>query len=317
MNFHIFTFTSIIICSTSAFAQPPPQADTLFRYDHSAPLHVRDSLIEATSGWSVYDISYASPRFGRVTGYLVTPAQKGRYPGIVFGHWGEGNRTEFLPEAKLYAQAGAISLMIDYPWVRPAPYRVNQGQGFGEAGKDLAAFTQAVVDLRRGIDLLMSRPDVDTSRIAYVGHSYGAQWGAILSAVDKRMKTSVLMAGVPSDSVFWVESTDPSLVAYQESATKEAAANYLRTVTMPLAAISYVSSAKPLSLLFQFARKDRGFSLSAMNRYYNAASEPKAVKWYDTGHELNDPQALIDRAEWLGKHIGIKSLKPIFEEMLK
>jgi cephalosporin-C deacetylase-like acetyl esterase len=42
---------------------------------------------------------------------------------------------------------------------------------------------QAVVDLRRGIDLLLARSDVDPKRLAYVGHSYGAQWGSILSAL--------------------------------------------------------------------------------------------------------------------------------------
>lgn len=57
---------------------------------------------------------------------------------------------------------------------------------------DRQAEIHAVVDLRRGIDLLLARPDVDPRRLAYVGHSYGAQWGAILSAVDKRIKTAVL-----------------------------------------------------------------------------------------------------------------------------
>jgi hypothetical protein len=49
---------------------------------------------------------------------------------------------------------------------------------------------QAVVDLRRRIDLLLARSDVDPKRLAYVEHyvehNYGAQWGSILSAVDKR-----------------------------------------------------------------------------------------------------------------------------------
>jgi hypothetical protein len=34
-----------------------------------------------------------------------------------------------------------------------------------------------VVDLRRGIDALRARSDVDSNRIAYVGHSSGAHWG--------------------------------------------------------------------------------------------------------------------------------------------
>jgi hypothetical protein len=37
-----------------------------------------------------------------------------RRPGIVFGHWGPGNRSEFVPEAIVYAKAGAVSLLINY-----------------------------------------------------------------------------------------------------------------------------------------------------------------------------------------------------------
>jgi dienelactone hydrolase len=302
---------------TAASAQLPQAADTLFRYDRSLKLEARDSLIEATRQFKVYEISYRSPRIGRVTGYLVTPAKKGRYAGILFGHWGEGNSTEFLSEAKLCAEAGAVSLMIDYPWVRSAPYRILRQMGFGEPEKDLMVFTQAVVDLRRGFDLLLSRTDVDAGRIAYVGHSYGAQWGAILSAVDRRMKASVLMAGVPSDSVFWVESTNPSMVEYRESVSKQTLTNYIRLVTMPLAAISYVPFAKPIPLFFQFAKNDHGFSIQAMERYFAAASEPKAIKWYNAEHDMNDPQALLDRASWLRDYIAIKPLKSTINKISK
>jgi hypothetical protein len=36
------------------------------------------------------------------------------------------------------------------------------------------------------IDSLLARPDLDPKRLAYVGHSYGAQWGSIFSAVDRQ-----------------------------------------------------------------------------------------------------------------------------------
>ena len=147
MKILLIAFAATLVLSNFVFAQLPAGADTLFRYDRWMLLDVHDSIIEATANWKVYDVSYASPRIGRVTGFLVTPAEQGHYAGILFGHWGHGNRTEFLPEAKMYAQAGAVSLMIDYPWVRSAPNRVDQGHGFGEAQKDLSAFSQAVVDL--------------------------------------------------------------------------------------------------------------------------------------------------------------------------
>ncbi len=55
-----------------------------------------------------------------------------------------------------------------------------------------------MIDIRRGIDLLAARSDVDARRIAYVGHGYGANWGAILSAIEPRLCAFALVAGFPS-----------------------------------------------------------------------------------------------------------------------
>lgn len=38
---------------------------------------------------------------------------------------------------------------------------------------------------------------------------------------------------------------------------------------------------------------------------------PKEVKWYATDHELNDFQALLDRAQWLAEQTGIDPIQPI------
>jgi dienelactone hydrolase len=287
----------------------------LFDYDQKLPLDVKSAVIHAKNGVTVHDLTYASPKGGRVTAYLVVPPGKGPFAGLLFGHWGPGNRTEFLPEAVLYAEAGAVSLMIDYPWVRPAPWRRNT-RDLSQPELDRDIFSQAVIDLRRGIDLLLSRPDVDAKRMAYVGHSYGAQWGAILSAVDKRMKTTVLIGGVPDQAALWLENDDPNTVAFRESTPKEQLQKYLE-INGVLDAIRYISHAAPVPLLFQFATHERYFNEAAMKRYDQAASEPKVVKWYDTGHELNDFQALIDRAEWLQKQIGTKPLGPILQNKLK
>src|SRR5262249_38760609 len=139
-----------------------------FDYDTKKLLDVKEKLLYRKGGAAVYDVTYASPKGGRVTAYLVVPEAKGPHAGLVFGHWGPGNRTEFLPEATLYARAGAVSLLIDYPWRRPAPWR-KALKGFDDPESDYRAFVQAVVDLRRGFDLLAARPDVDARRLAYVG----------------------------------------------------------------------------------------------------------------------------------------------------
>src|SRR5437870_12225954 len=138
----------------------------MFDYDQKLPLDVKEVGFRDRNGVRIHDINYASPKFGRVTAYLVEPSVKGKYAGMVFGHWGYGNRTEFLPEAILYARAGAVSLLIDYPWVRPAPWR-KKLPGPSKPEGDHEAFVQAVVDLRRGLDLLAGRPDVNPRRLGY------------------------------------------------------------------------------------------------------------------------------------------------------
>ena len=285
----------------------------VFDYDQKAPLDVREVTVINRDGVRIHDITYASPKDGRVTAYLVVPAQKGRFAGVVFGHWSYGTRTEFLPEATLYAKAGVVSLLVDDLGARPAPWRKNAPGTEPEAVRN--NFIQSVVDLRRGIDLLRARRDVDPNRIAYVGHSSGARWGAILSAVDRRLKTVVLMAGVPDEAAIFMESDDPDFVNLRETTPKEQLENYLRIVSS-LDAINYVPHAAPTPLLFQFARFEQYFNETAMRRYAQAASEPKLVLWYDTGHGLNDVRPLIDRANWLQRYIGMRPIGPILQKSL-
>jgi dienelactone hydrolase len=285
----------------------------MFDYEQKAPLDVREVDVINRKGVRIYDITYASPKSGRVTAYLVTPAKSGRFPAVVFGHWSYGTRTEFLPEAMMYARAGVVSLLVDDLGARPAPWRRNAPFTQPEAVRE--NFIQSVVDLRRGIDVMQARSDVDPNRIAYVGHSSGAHWGAILAAVDRRLKTVVLMAGVPAEATILMESDDPEFVDLRQSTPKEQLDNYL-TMIGPLDAIKYVAHAAPTPILFQFARFEQYFNEKAMQRYAGAASEPKRVLWYDTGHGLNDVQPLIDRANWLRRYIAMSPVAPILRRSL-
>src|SRR6059058_4477494 len=175
----------------------------LFDYDAKAPLDIHDKIIEEFDGGSLHDMTYVSPKGGPVA-------------AVLFGHWGNGTRTEFIPEANLYARAGAVSLLPDYPWDRPQPWHKTPNH-YDKPELDREIEIQAVLELRRGIDLLLARPDVDPKRLAYVGHSYGAQWGSILSAVDKRMKTSVLMAGVAEIGDIFLRGNDPGIIELRKS----------------------------------------------------------------------------------------------------
>jgi dienelactone hydrolase len=274
----------------------------LYDYDATQPLDVQQKLIQDRDGVRIYDVTYASPKGGRAMAYLVMPAARGSYAGIVFGHWGLGTRTEFLPEAQQYARAGAVCLLVDYPWDRPEPWRKRLRQ-VEDPQADHEAYVQAVIDIRRGADLLAARGDVDAKRLAYVGHSYGAQWGAVLSAVEPRLKCAALVGGTPDAAAIWRDSNDPGIIEWRANVPKDKQEAYLKACERT-DAIRYVGHAR-CPLLLQFANFERYFDKPAMDRYAATAPAGKTVKWYDTGHELNDPQALHDRAEWLSERVGL------------
>lgn len=304
----------LTMAAVPLLAADPNDLDRRFKYDRGIAIDLQQKPLYNRNGAQVSDATFASPKGGRVTAYIVRPATgKGPFAGLVFGHWGPGNRTEFLPEAEIYAQAGAVSVLIDYPWTRPEPWRKKIDQN-SSIESDMAAFTQAVVDLRRAIDWLTGQTDIDPKRIAYVGHSYGAQWGAILSAVDDRVHAAVLMAGVPDWDAIYRHSQDPDMRDMRNQ-LGERLDKWLNSMR-ELSAIRYVPYAAPTPLLFQFARHERNFDESAMRRYYDAASLPKDIQWYDTGHELNDPRALGDRVRWLEKQIPLPGASAALERRL-
>ena len=110
-------------------------------------------------------------------------------------------------------------------------------------------------------------------------------------------------------------SGDPGSEQLRKSFTKEQLDKYVE-VTAPLDAIHYINHAKPSALFFQFSRYDVEIPESASTRYYQAASQPKLFKWYDVGHELDNVEALLDRAEWLRQEIGIAPLAPLIGQKL-
>src|SRR6266571_4039009 len=245
-------FPSLLLLSLvsgAATAQKHPEEVADFRsaihrftYDSSPPFDIQDKIIQETSDFTIYDLTYASPKGGRVPAYLVVPKGKGPFAAVLFGHYGLGTRSEFIPEAKFYAKAGAVSLLPDYPWDRPEPWHKSVDH-FDKPELDRDAYVQTVVDLRRGIDLLLARNDVDPKRLAYVGQSYGAQWGSILSAVDKRMKASVLMAGVAETAdLFLRNNQDPNLVVLRKSQPPGQLEKYVQ-VTSDLDALHFISHA--------------------------------------------------------------------------
>jgi dienelactone hydrolase len=256
--------------------------------------------VATRDGVRVYDITYASGTKGVVPAYVVVPFGKGPFASVVFAHWAmEGsptrNRTEFLNEAIVLAHAGAISLLPDAPFARPGAKEDSNPIG----AKSISMFYQQVLDLKRGLDVLRARKDIDRTRIGFVGHSYDANAGGVLTGANQGIKTFVLMSGGLSD----IEGMDAEFCKQVGNAAVD---SYIRNYWWLDPAL-YIPHAAPASVLLQYGNHDPLIDVKSARHYFDMVSEPKEIKFYDAGHAL-DAAARRDRMEWLVEKLGLRPL---------
>jgi dienelactone hydrolase len=290
--------------SASGAPSTEPDAASMTTYDASAPLDLAEDAppqVDA-DGVSVQDVSWASPGGGRVSAWLVVPPGSGPFAGLVYLHGSETNRDDFRDEAVAMAHGGAVSLVVDAPFARTGESRHNYLLNFGLPERERDMTVQAIVDLRRAYDLLASRPDVDPTRLGFVGHSWGASAGAVLAAVDQRPAALVLLSGRPTWTGFLRESTDGWVDSYRELVGPEKWETYLR-VMAPFDALAVAGELDGGRIYLQYGRTDDVVPTSVSQALLDALPDAKA-DLYDAGHALDDA-ATADRAAWLVERLGL------------
>lgn len=255
----------------------------LFDYDPGEPLEEELASAYLEGDAEISEGTYRGSKERLVSAFLVEPVGRAPAFGTVYVHPGPGDRSSFLGEAKEMASKGAASLLIDAPWADPR---------FGEKIMGLTIdgmrdmFVQTAVDIRRGVDVMASQHPVE---IAYVGHSFGALFGGILSSVERRFKALVLMSGVGSFTdvaALNMPGADPSWISvYRKTMEPIDPINYLPSSTAPI--------------LFQFGLNDQAFSSAQFEKFSNASGGPKEVRWYDADHFSVGPIGRPDRTRWL------------------
>src|SRR5580693_2948320 len=146
----LLLFAILLAAVLPLFAQ---DADVLrhFDYDQKAAAALQEIGVEHRGNVTVHDISYASPKGGRVPAYLVVPPGRGPFAAVLWGHWYWPNseffnRKEFLDEAVVLAQVGVVSLLPTGPGARSG--HVQDRTPLNE--QQVTDLIQDIVDLRRG-----------------------------------------------------------------------------------------------------------------------------------------------------------------------
>jgi hypothetical protein len=208
------------------------------------------------------------------------------------------NRTEFLDEAVVLAHSGVISLLPDHVSVRPG--FVEDKNPLNE--QQIAVEVQQDINLRRGADLLLARNDVDSDRLAYVGHSCDGTAGGFLSGIDRRFKAFVIMAGALSDEA---NRRTKLYQEYRQKIGPEKVDAFQAKFAWQDAG-KYVSHAAPAFVFLQYASEEPFLSPDVAKDYLKIVSEPKKLKIYQAPHSLN-AEATRDRVAFLAEQLSVKA----------
>ena len=138
---------------------------------------------------------------------------------------------------------------------------------------------QQAKDLRRAVDYLETRPDIDSSRLAYYGISWGATQGAIMTAVEPRFKAAVFAAGGCNNARVLPEA-DPM--------------NFAPRAKVPVLMIN--------------GRYDFAIPLETCQepffRLLGAAPQNKKHVLFDTGHSPPQLPVMKEALDWLDRYLG-------------
>jgi eukaryotic-like serine/threonine-protein kinase len=134
-------------------------------------------------------------------------------------------------------------------------------------------------DLARSIDYLETRSDIDRHKLAFYGYSWGACMGAILPAVEERLKASVLMG--------------PGL--YLQHARPEVdQIHFAPRVTIPTLIVDGRDD-------FVFPRET---SQEPFYRFLGTPREHKRLVVFEGGHSVPRHHLIKESLDWLDRYLG-------------
>jgi dienelactone hydrolase len=182
-----------------------PVSDSVFRIYaglYSYDLTPLDAKIESEDDSSPYwrrqritfNAAYGNER---VIAYLLLPKNSAPpYQTVVFFPGAEARAFHSFEDTQLsladfVVKSGRALLFPEY---KGTLERLGKPVDRGTiADRDLTI--QQAKDLRRSMDYLETRPEIDRDRLAYYGFSWGGQLGPIMLTVDDRFKVAVFASG--------------------------------------------------------------------------------------------------------------------------
>jgi uncharacterized protein len=210
-----------------------------------------------------------------VPSIFLLPDAERRVPGALLLH-GYSSSKERLADTmgRALAARGIASLAIDLPL-----HGSRDDAMIEEARTNPLGLVQhwqtALAEASAAINWFSTHDAIDARRLNITGYSLGSYIALQTAASDKRAGSVIIAAGGDLPATPWT--------------------NMVRMISDPL---RYAASLNGRPLLMLHGRLDRTIAPQQAQRLYDAASEPKELRWYDSGHVL-PPAAADDAAAWL------------------
>ena len=282
----------LVVTQTRDFSQEKPVSDEIFNaykslyaYDKT-PLHAVVEIVEQTDDWTkqkiTFDAAYGNER---MIAYLFLP-KKGSppYQTVVYFPGADAIRTRSSANelrTDLYDFVIKSGRAVMFPLYKGT---YDRGDGLTRAHPYMTvSYRDHVIewskDLGRSIDYLESRPDIDPNKLAYEGVSWGANLGAILPAVEDRIRVCVLLS--------------PGL-SFDRCLPEVSGINFAPRVKVPVLMLNgrYDFFSPPAS------------SQEPMFRLLGTPREQKLRVLYDTGHDIPRTGIIKETLNWLDRYLG-------------
>jgi eukaryotic-like serine/threonine-protein kinase len=258
---------------------------SLYSYDKT-PLNASvEALAQNEEDWSAEKITYTAA-YGneRAMAYLFLP--KKATPPFQTVIFFPGSNALVLRKFSLYTTAALDAVLKSGRAVLYPVYKSTYERGDGmesDVSNETSSWRDHVImwvkDASRAIDYAETRPELDHQKLAYYGYSWGAEMGAVVPAIEPRIKVCVLALGG---------------LDFHRSLPEVDTINFISRVKQPVLMLN--------------GRYDFFFPLeSTQDPFYQLLGSKKDQKkrmLYETGHNIPRNELIKEILNWLDQYLG-------------
>ena len=180
----------------------------LFSYDPADLNSQVEYHAESPGGWIREKVSYDAAYGGeRITAYLFLPKNvPPPYQTVIYF---PGSASTSMTSSEQLEEYYEFPMFLSYfvrngravlwPVYKGTFERSKPELAAIHAGNESHAFTefmvQVIKDLRRSIDYLHTRAEIDTGKLAFYGMSWGGDFGTVIPAIEDRLALNLLIGG--------------------------------------------------------------------------------------------------------------------------